>query len=273
MTITKLTRFCGAEITDTDLRALDDDGFATLQGALFDHGMIVIRDQDLTPDDHIALAERFGRINVNRFFNPVPDHPRVAEVRTKPDNTRVIGERWHTDHSYDPEPAMCSILVARELPPEGGDTMFASTVAPYHALSTGLRDMLLGLSAWHTDASFANTKLLDAAKARENVREPSLHPVIIAHPVTGVPSIYVNGDFTTHFDGWTEAESAPLLAYLYDHITQPVYTCRLQWKPGSVAIWDNRLVHHMALKDYAGHARLMHRITVAGQPLGPFTMS
>lgn len=271
MRITPLTRFCGAEITGVDLNRVDAGTFDYLRNALFAHGMIVIRDQDLTPEGHIALAERFGEIDVNRFFDKVPGYPKIAEVRTRPENTHVIGETWHTDHSYDPEPAMCSILVARALPPEGGDTMFASTTAPVAALSPGLRAVLEGLSAWHSDASFIGTAILDPDRMRENVREPALHPVIIAHPVTGAASIYVNGDFTTRFDGWTEAESAPLLEYLYAHVTQPVYTCRLQWRPGSVAIWDNRLVHHMALKDYPGHARLMHRITVKGQPLAPFT--
>lgn len=271
MQITKLTSFVGAEITDVDLNRIDSASFGRVRDALFAHGMIVIRDQDITPEAHVALAERFGTINVNRFFPSVAGHPQVAEVRSRPDAATVIGERWHTDHSYDPDPAMCSILVARELPPEGGDTMFASTTAPFHALSDGLRGMLMSMSAWHSDAGFQTSKILDTANAAQNARAPSLHPVIIAHPATGAASIYVNGDFTTRFDGWTEAESAPLLAYLYAFVTQPVYTCRLQWRPGSVTIWDNRLVHHMALKDYPGHARLMHRITVAGQPLGPFT--
>lgn len=273
MKITKLTPFVGAEVTDTDLNAIDEHGFSTLRAALFDHGMVVVRDQDLTPDNHVALARRFGQIDINRFFDKADTHPMIAEVRTRPENTNVIGETWHTDHSYDPEPAMCSILVARDLPPEGGDTMFASTTAAYQALSPGLQDTLHRLSAWHSDSSFINTPILDADRMKDNVREPSLHPVIIAHPATGVPSIYVNGDFTTRFDGWSEEESAPLLSYLYAHITKPIYACRLQWRPGSVAIWDNRLVHHMALKDYPGHARLMHRITVAGQALGPFTRS
>ena len=266
MQITKLTGRCGAEITGLDLNTLDQPGFDTLQAALFDHGVIAIRDQSLTAEAHIALAERFGDIDINRFFTPVASHPMIAEVRTRADQADVIGGTWHTDHSYDPCPAMISILAARTLPPYGGDTLFASMTAACAALSDGLRATLGGMSAWHSDGSFAGSKLVDDPEAGA-FRDPSLHPVLIRHPQSGAVALYVNGDFTTHFDGWTAQESAPLLAHLYAFATQPQFTCRLRWRPGTVAIWDNRLVQHFATADYAGHDRLMHRITVQGHPL------
>lgn len=266
MRLTKLSGAVGAELTGFDLNGLGDAAFDALKGALFAHGMVVIRGQSLTPEAHIALAERFGPIDVNRFFTPVATHPVIAEVRTRPEMTKVIGGTWHTDHSYDAAPAMCSILAARELPPHGGDTLFASMTAAYEGLSEGLQATLRGLRAVHSDGSFADSKV--GIEAEEGVfKGDVLHPVVIAHPATGAPCLYVNGDFTTRFEGWTAEESAPLLSYLYTHATRPEYACRLRWEEGSVAIWDNRLVQHFACADYAGHGRLMHRVTVAGERL------
>lgn len=269
MKLTKLSGALGAEITQTDLNILMSDGFTSLRDALFEHGVLVIRDQSLTPDAHIALAERFGTIDINRFFTPVASHPNIAEVRTAPDMKRVIGGTWHTDHSYDPAPAMCSILAALVLPPYGGDTLFASMTVAYEGLSEGFKETLKSLKAVHSDSSFAQSNVgIDADDTA--FRAPTVHPVVIAHPATGAPCLYVNGDFTTQFEGWTPEESAPLLTMLYAHATRPEYTCRIAWRPGSVAIWDNRLVQHFACADYAGHARLMHRITVEGQTLSPY---
>ncbi len=269
MQITKLSGSLGAEITQVDLNHLSSSDFKALRGALFSHGVVVIRDQSLTPDAHISLAEQFGKIDINRFFTPVTSHPSIAEVRTAPEMTRVIGGTWHTDHSYDPAPAMCSILAARTLPPFGGDTLFASMTAAYLGLSDGLQKTVRGLKALHSDASFGESKVGIEADASA-FHAPTVHPVVIAHPGTGAPCLYVNGDFTTQFEGWTRGESAALLAQLYAHATRPEYTCRVAWKDGSVAIWDNRLVQHFACADYAGHERLMHRITVEGQRLDTY---
>jgi len=266
LTINKLTTHTGAEISGTSLACLADGEFDQIKAALFDHGVVFFRDQTLTPEQHVTFAERFGKIDVNRFFDKVPGYPKIAEVRTEPTQNRVIGGSWHSDHTYDAVPAMCSILVAREVPEFGGDTQFASAAAAHDALSDGLRGILDCLSAWHSDSSFIE----DGKDGRFDiggVTRPNLHPVIIRHPQTGRKSIYVNGNFTTHFDGWTREESDPLLAYLYDFITKPERCCRFQWRPNSVAIWDNRLVQHLAVGDYFGQRRLMHRITVEGQPL------
>ena len=126
--------------------------------------------------------------------------------------------------------------------------------------------MLKGLRAWHSDSSFLDSNVGINPK-KSAFRDPVLHPVIIKHPITKVPCVYVNGDFTTNFEDWSVEESAPLLSYLYAFITQPIFTARVIWKPGMVAIWDNRLVQHYATADYSGYTRLMHRVTVAGVPL------
>lgn len=258
----------GAEILGVDLRSIDDDEFATIHQAFVDHGVIFFRDQDLTPADHVAFAERWGRINVNRFFTPVEGHPQVAEVRKEPDQVQNIGGAWHTDHSYDQIPALGSILFALETPPLGGDTMFASQYAAYDALSPALQDMLLGLWADHSSRHIfgVDRGLFNNTEA---ATQDAVHPVVVKHPLSGRPALYVNLAFTLRFHGWTDQESAPLLNYLYEHAARPEFTTRFEWRPGSMAIWDNRAVQHNALNDYHGHRRLMHRITIEGAEVGP----
>ncbi len=262
-TIEKMAGYCGARLDGVLLKNAAISELEQMRNALFQYGVIIMPKQFLNPEEHIELAKFFGNIDINRFFTPVVGHPMIAEVRTKPDQDAVLGGTWHTDHSYDPAPAMCSILSAQKLPPFGGDTHFSSMSAAYDALSPGFRDMLKVLRAWHSDSSFfdSDVGLEPNSKA---FRDPVLHPVIIKHPSTGMPCVYVNGDFTTHFEDWTKEESAPLLSYLYAFVTQPIFTARVVWEPGMVVIWDNRLVQHYATADYSGHARLMHRITVEG---------
>ena len=266
-TIRRLSGHVGARLTGPSVETLSDAAFAELRAALFAHGVVVLPDQHPSPEAHIALAERFGPINVNRFFKPVAGYPQIAEVRTSPTQDSVIGGTWHTDHSYDPAPAMASILVARDVPDVGGDTLFASMSAAASALSPGLRATLSQLRAVHSDQSFKGSGLgmtQDDAAYRPEVS----HPVLVKHPETGADCLYVNGDFTTHFDGWSVEESQPLLRYLYEFATRPAWGCRVAWAPGTIAIWDNRLVQHFAVADYFGQSRLMHRITIDGVPLG-----
>ena len=270
----------GAEIRGVDLAVgLSDDDFVTVRQAFIDHGVVFFRDQDITPDQHLAFAQRWGEINVNRFFQPVTTHPQVAQVLKEPDQTTNIGANWHTDHTYDQVPAMCSILYAREVPPLGGDTMFASQYAAFDALSEGMKQMLLGLRADHSSrhafgAGGAQQGLSPKNESGgprignpELAKQDAVHPVIIEHPLSGRPALYVNTDFTLRFQGWSDEESAPLLEWLYAHATRPEFTTRFSWQPGSIAMWDNRATQHIALNDYHGHRRLMHRITIEGEPL------
>ena len=265
MRVEKVTGGCGAYLRDVDLGNLSDAEFGEVQKALWQHGVIFFRDQDLSPEQHIAFAERWAAIDINRFFTAVEGYPKIAAVYTPSTAKAVIGGSWHTDHSYDAAPAAASILVARKVPPFGGDTCFASMTAAARALSPGLRKMLEGMKAWHSDASFRGSTLegIDDAEVSSTV----LQPVILKHPESGAAALYVNGDFTTHFEGWSAEESAPLLGYLYRFATQPAFQCRFSWEEGSVAIWDNRLVQHFAVADYSGEERLMHRITIEGSKL------
>lgn len=267
----------GAHVTGVDLAApLLEDDVAQLRDALGEHGVLFFRDQALTPEQHMAFGSRFAPVNVNRFFAAVPDYPAIAEVRKDPDQTKNIGGGWHTDHSYDQVPALGSVLLARETPTRGGDTLFASMYAAYEALSDGLKQTLCGLQAWHSsrhvfgaEAMRQRGDLQGRLQNPELATQDALHPVVIRHPISGRPALYVNPGFTLRFDGWTAEESRPLLQYLYAHASKPEFTCRFSWQPGSIAFWDNRATWHYALNDYHGERRLMHRITLEGTALSP----
>ena len=267
----------GAFVNDIDLRTVGAGEAAAIRLALGRHGVLFFREQALDPDAQIAFARKIGEININRFFRPTDTHPEVATVLKEPHQKNNIGGGWHADHSYDAAPALGSILVAVETPPHGGDTLFAGTCAAWETLSDGMKRMLSGLRAVHSsrhvfgkEAAAAN-----AAVQAEHYGNPelatqdSVHPVVIRHPTSGRPSLYVNPGFTLRFDGWTDAESKPLLDWLYAHVTRPEHTYRFRWEPGSVAFWDNRATWHYALNDYHGHRRLMHRITLEGEVLEP----
>jgi taurine dioxygenase len=235
---------------------------------------VFFRDQQLSPEQHIAFARCFGEIDVNRFFATVPGYPTIAEVRKEPEQQRNIGNGWHTDHSYDEAPALGSMLYAREVPKTGGDTLFASMYAAYDALSDGLKSTLEGLRAVHSSrhvfgpaAAARRGDLEGRIRNAELATQDAVHPVVIRHPDTRRKALYVNPGFTVRFEGWTEEESRPLLDYLYRHAVRPEFTCRFQWREGSLGFWDNRSTWHFAVNDYHGERRLLHRITIAGQKL------
>ena len=266
----------GAEIAGVDLATPPDPAcFAEIRAALARYGIIAFRDQTLTPEQHLAFARLWAPINVNRFFKAVEGHPEIAEVRKEAHQTSNIGGSWHTDHSYDQVPALGSLLYAREVPPYGGDTLFASTERALAALSPGLRETLAGLKAHHSSrhvfGEAAYVGIADSEGRTGNsaaATQDALHPVVVTHPDSGRPVLYVNPQFTLRFDGWTDAESRPLLDFLAAHVTRPEFTCRLRWRAGTLVIWDNRSTWHYATNDYHGHRRLMHRVTVEGVALG-----
>ena len=274
MEVRPISGALGAEILGVDFAAgVDDETFDRIRTTFHENGIIVIRDQDLTPEQHVAAARRFGRINVNRFFTAVDGHPEVAEVRKEPHQKRNIGNKWHTDHSYDDAPALGSMIYALEVPPVGGDTMFANMGLAWETLSDGMKDMLSKLRAVHSSRHVfgpgykANPDVADRFRNPEQAVQDAVHPVVIRHPATGRKVLYVNPTFTVRFDGWTEEESKPLLDYLYTHASKPEFSCRVQWREGSLGLWDNRATWHLALNDYPGHRRLMHRVTIEGAPL------
>lgn len=267
----------GAFVDGIDLATdLSDNVTGALRSALGKHGVLFFRDQKLTPDGQIAFAEKFGEINVNRFFAHVQGYPQIAQVLKEPNQTKNIGGGWHTDHTYDTEPAMGSMLHAIETPPHGGDTMYASTCRAYDTLSDGFKKTLEGLNALHSSRHVFGPQARYVQKGEdtagrlgnnEAATQDSTHPLVITHPISGKKSIYVNPGFTIGIEGWSDAEAEPFLKILYDHIAKPEHTYRFQWAPGSLAFWDNRATWHYAVNDYHGERRLMHRITIEGESL------
>ncbi|WP_425407356.1 TauD/TfdA dioxygenase family protein [Hwanghaeella sp.] len=270
----KVSPMCGAlgaEVTGVDLsKPLSNECFADIQKALRDYLVIFFRDQDITPDQHKKFGLLFGTLNVHPVYEPLEGHPEILQVVKEADALNNIGDTWHSDATFLENPPMGSILYAREIPPFGGDTLFANLELAYEMLSDGMKKMLNGMQAVHSDAFLTgansernatrSTKLRDGALVTREV----VHPVVRTHPETGRKSLYINEPFTVRFDGMTEKESRPLLDYLLGHIKSPEFTCRFRWQVGSMAFWDNRCTHHYALNDYHGHRREMHRVTVNG---------
>ena len=263
---------CGAEILGVDLNRLSAGEMEAIRAAYAQYGLIFFRDQNLTPEQHIAFARRWGEIDINKFFPHIDGYREIAKVGKEKEQKTNIGGSWHTDHSYDQIPAMGSILVARHLPPEGGDTMFADMYAAYDTLDEATKAEIANLKAVHSNAHVFGSKAYytnaeRAEFANDEAVGEALHPVVITHPLSGRKALYVNPAFTRSFEGKTVEESQPLLYKLFVHALKPQFHTRFQWKPGSIAFWDNRATWHYALNDYAGHERLMHRITITGVAL------
>ena len=258
----------GAEIHGVDIaRSLDGALVAELRQAFLDHLVIFFRNQTLAPQQQLAFAQRFGEPMEYPQLKGLPDCPLITPV-IKLEHERVnFGGVWHSDTAYLERPPMGSMLYALEIPPYGGDTLFANQYLAYETLSEGLKKTLAGLVGINT-----STKA-DASKTREHrLRDAGAelkvlvgeHPVVRTHPETGRKALYVNVGHTTGFKGWTEEESRPLLDHLFAHQVRPEFTCRFRWEAGSLAFWDNRCAQHNPVNDYHGFRRVMHRVTLAG---------
>jgi taurine dioxygenase len=260
----------GAELHGIDL-AGDLPG-ATVQAirqALLDHLVVFIRDQNLPPERFLAFSRCFGTPVEYPFLNGIPGFPEIIAVSKLPDETVNFGGVWHSDTTYLQVPPMATLLVAREVPEAGGDTLFASQYRAYEALSDGMKALLGGLKGVSSSAKADSSRTREdrirsdgSAEARKLL--VAEHPVVRTHPETGRRALYVNRAHTVGFAGMTEEESAPLLEYLFEHQIRPEFTCRFRWEAGSLAIWDNRCAQHYAVNDYHGERRVMQRITLAG---------
>ncbi|HEU5083716.1 MAG TPA: TauD/TfdA family dioxygenase [Acidimicrobiales bacterium] len=270
LAVTPVAGAVGAEIGGVDLAAdLDDAVVSEIRRIWLDHGVVFFRDQDLSPERFLAFARRIGEPAEYPFVPGIDGHPEIIAVTKLPHETVNFGGIWHSDTAYLAEPPMATLLLAREVPPAGGDTMYASQYAAYEALSPAMRALLDPLRAVNSSA------LADVSKTREDRRRDAgtdiddrvyeaVHPVVRTHPETGRKALYVNVAHTARFDGMTEEESRPLLQFLFQHQVKPEFTCRFHWEVGSLAMWDNRCVQHNPVNDYHGHRRVMHRITLHG---------
>ncbi len=260
----------GAEIRGADLsKDLDAESVVAIRQALLDHLVIFFRDQTLSPDRFSSFARRFGDPVAYPFVKGLDGFPEIIEV-AKLEHERVnFGGVWHSDTTYLEQPPMGSLLYARELPPYGGDTLFANQYLAYETLSPGMRRFLDGAvgvsSSAKADVSRTREDRIKSSGTQEARKELTAeHPAVRTHPETGRRALYVNTAHTVRFADMTEEESAPILAYLFQHQIKPEFTCRFVWQPGSLAFWDNRAAQHNPINDYHGFRRIMHRVTLAG---------
>ena len=260
----------GAEIHGLDLAAgLTETQAAQVREVFLAHQVIFFRDQALSPQQYLRFAQAMGQPIEYPFVKGLDGFPEIIEVKKLEHERSNFGGIWHSDTTYLEQPPMGSMLLAREVPPFGGDTLFASQYLAYESLSEGMRKLLAPLVAINSSAKADVSKTREdriASDGRADARKDyvSAHPVVRTHPETGRKALYVNIAHTLRFDGMTEEESAPLLHWLYQHQVKPEFTCRFAWQPGSIAFWDNRCVQHNPVNDYHGYKRLMHRITLAG---------
>ena len=265
-----LSRAVGAEILGINLLdPVSDAQIAEIRKIWLQHSVVFFREQPLEPGAFQEFAQRFGEIIEYPFVKGLPDFPLIVPVLKLPHEKHNFGGVWHTDTTYLQEPPMATMLIARELPPVGGDTLFASNYAAFEGLSPALQETLRTLKGVNSSAKAAVThsredRLADSATDKGRSELNSEHPVVRTHPETGREALYVNPGHTVRFAGWTEEESAPLLNYLFEQQVKPEYTCRFVWRPGSIAFWDNRCALHNPINDYHGHKRLLHRITLKG---------
>jgi taurine dioxygenase len=269
MKVKRIAGALGAEIEGVDLRDVTDALMKEIRAAWLEHLVIFFRDQSLTPAQYMAFAKRVGRPIEYPFVKGIAGFPEIIEVKKLEHEKVNFGGVWHSDTAYLEVPPMASMLLAREIPPYGGDTLFANMYAAYEALSEGMQRLLQPLYAVNSSAKADVTRTReDRLKTDGSDKAGSElvaeHPVVRTHPETGRKALYVNFAHTLRFRGMTEQESAPLLSFLFQHQVRPEFTCRFTWQVGSLALWDNRCAQHNPVNDYHGYKRLMHRITLEG---------
>lgn len=276
----------GAEICGVSVAGVTDEQFAEIRAALFHHKMIYFRGQQMTHADHEAFSLRFGAFAEDAYTQGIPGHVNVHPLVREADDASVMvfGSGWHTDSPFLPEPPSITSLRSVQIPPFGGDTIWANSALAYRTLSDTYRQLIAGLrvrfsmrevlqsaqaSAVENDTPLGQLSALKhAASLPEDVLRKvrgNTHPLVRTHAVTGEKSLYLDSSYAVGIDGMTAGEAAPLLQYLCEHITQPAFTCRLRWEPDMLALWDNRLCIHQAFNDYQGYRREMYRTTIAGE--------
>ena len=264
----------GAEIHELDLANLTDAQFADIEQAFAQYKVLFFREQNLTPEQHIAFGKRFGPAQIDKFIAAHPDYPELMQLLKEADNQgRNFGGSWHSDTSYLASPPIGVCLYARDVPAYGGDTLWVDMEAVYEALSDTYKQMLLPLQAEHLTTGEINKR--DLSKGHygqyfnDEYQELSIntaHPMVCRHPVTGNACLFINEAYTYRIAGMSREESQSILDYLCNFAKQPQFSCRIHWTPNTLAIWDNRNTQHFAINDYQGKRREMHRYTIAGAP-------
>jgi taurine dioxygenase len=260
----------GAEISGVDLDCeLDHATMTEIRRIWLEYLVIFFRDQTLPSEGLLRFARRLGEVVEYPFIKGIEGFPEITPVLKLEHEKVNFGGLWHSDTAYLARPPMGTVLIAREVPPFGGDTLFANMYLAYETLSDGMKRLLDGLVAVNSSAKadVARTRedrMRAGAKSDAKQEYVAEHPIVRTHPETGRKALYANCGHTVRFKDMTEAESAPILDYLFAHMTRPEFTCRFRWRAGSVAVWDNRCTQHNPINDYHGSKRLMHRVTLAG---------
>lgn len=250
-----LTGTVGARIDGVDLSRIDAPALGELRGLLLRHQVLVFPGQSMTPAQEVAFARYLGEISVHPYIEGLRGQPEVLEVIGA---SHRIAVNWHQDQTYLARPPAITMLLARVLPPSGGDTLFADQHAAFEQLSAGMQQLLLGLRALHRGSERA----AEAGLAPVDVEH--VHPLVVRHPENGRHALFVNPDYTLRIDGWTDAESAPLLQFLYAWASRPEISYRHRWQMGDFVLWDNRNLLHRVVADTTGE-RLLHKVTIAGE--------
>jgi len=270
MQVKKIAGALGAEISGLDLRQpLPAADARRVREAFLAHQVIFLRNQNLTPQQFLDFARAMGEPIDYPFLKGLPGFPQIIEVKKLEHETANFGGIWHSDTTYLEAPPMGSMLLSREVPPYGGDTMFANQYLAYEALSPAMKEMLAPLigisSSAKADVSRTREDRLKTDGSGDKDRHYAAeHPVVRRHPETGRKALYVNVAHTAGIKGLTDEESEPLLKFLFQHQVKPEFTCRFSWGPHTIAFWDNRCTQHNPVNDYHGFRRVMHRITLKG---------
>jgi taurine dioxygenase len=276
--VVKLAHALGAEVTGVDLaRRLDEQTVREIRAAWLEHLVVVVRNQTITPEQHIAFSRRFGELEVHHNrYNRHEDFPELYVVTNKTidgrvSDTRNVGRQWHSDGAYKLQPSMGSLLYSKEIPPVGGDTLFTNMYMAFETLSPTLQRVLESLCAINDRGAAKNNQYVDPQRVAERLKlaPPVVNPVVRVHPETERKALYVSPNVTTAFEGMTREESRPLLEYLFAHSVKQEFIFRHRWQVHDLLMWDNRCTMHLAPPDYdTSLPRYMVRTTIAGTPLG-----
>jgi taurine dioxygenase len=262
--VTPMSATCGAEISRVDLGDIDDATFAEIERAFLEYKVIFFRDQDITTDQHLAFAGRFGELEEHPFIPAKDGYAMIVDLK-KDEHVKGVENVWHSDVSWREVPSLGSVLRAAEVPSIGGDTLFSDMEAAFAGLAPETQRRIDGLKAVHDFTNSFGLAMSDEQRAKQLEKfPPARHPVVRTHPVTGRKSIFVNSIFTNYIEGMSPDESTELLDHLYAQADVPEYQCRFRWQKNSVALWDNRSLQHYASSDYDPQPRRMERVTVIG---------
>ena len=259
----------GAEITEVDLTGnVEHSTYQSIRGLLVEHEVIFFRNQNVTPKEQHALASSFGPLQTHPAYATVEGFPEITILESTAESPSKI-ECWHSDMTFKAHPPIGTVLRSKIIPERGGDTLWSSMTKAFSALTPSFQKFLRGLDAVH-DFSYGFRESLAEEGGKERLAQavkdnpPVVHPVVRTHPESGKPLIFVNALFTTHIVGLSAEESRAILAFLYEHIKTPEFTCRFSWDVDCIAIWDNRSTQHKPINDYFPAHRRLERIVIDG---------